>query len=79
MKITLSSYGDTLDNEGARPEDLLTGWIGNHSCGSANIGKLNISNFSKGFNIIVCSHCKTTYKIPKNVETFNDLQNHPKE
>lgn len=77
IKIVLSEYGDTLENKEVELEDILTrGWIGHHSCGSANIGNLNLSNFSEDFNIIVCSHCKTTYKIPKKVITFEDGGKH---
>jgi len=75
MKIILSKYGDFLVNKEAQESDLLPNdWVGNHSCGTANIGKLNLSNFSKGFNIICCSHCGTTYIISKNIKTFGNLQ-----
>jgi hypothetical protein len=76
MKIILSKYGDFLENKDAHEEDLLSNsWIGNHSCGTANTGKLNLSNFSPNSRVIVCSHYHTTYIIPKNIQTFGDLQN----
>lgn len=75
LKIVLSKYGDTLENKEVKLKGMLTrGWIGHHSCGSANIGNLDLSGFSKNFNIITCSHCKTTYIIPKSIQTFGDLK-----
>lgn len=74
MKIVLSEYGDTLENKEAKPQNELAGCIGHHSCGSCNTGHLNLSNFSKDNNIIVCSHCGRSYIIPKSIKTYVDLK-----
>jgi len=75
MKFKIDEYGSTLENKNIKPEDILThGWIGHHSCGCSNIGKLNLSNYSPEFNVIVCSHCHRSFLVPKSIETFRDLE-----
>ena len=79
VKIILSHCKDTLENKEADWNDLLSGWIGNHSCGTANIGKLEIINFSITHNVIKCSHCGKLIKIPKKIKTYKDLEQHLRE
>lgn len=82
MKFEIDKYGSTLENKGVKPGDILThGWIGHHSCGSSNIGDLDLTGFSdkqtkQEFNAIICSHCHEPIKIPKSLKTFGDLENY---
>jgi len=75
VEIELSIYGDTLVNSEAELTDILVhDCIGHHSCGTANIGNLNLDNFSKTYNVIICSNCKENIKVPKSIETYQELK-----